>query len=54
MITKLHLKNFRGIESAAVDLAPITVLTGANNSGKSSVMYGLLVLKNLAANPNQP
>jgi len=54
LITKIHLKNFRGIESAAIDIAPITVLTGANNSGKSSVMYGLLVLKNLVANPNQP
>jgi len=48
------LSNFRGIENADIDMAPITVLTGANNSGKSSVMYGLLVLKNIFANPNQP
>jgi hypothetical protein len=54
LLTKLRLTNFRGIENANFELAPITVLTGANNSGKSTVMYGLLVLKSLLANPNQP
>jgi hypothetical protein len=54
LITKLSLKNFRGIETAEVDLAPITIITGPNNSGKSSLMYGLLALKNVVSNPNQP
>ncbi len=54
MINKLYLKNFRGIDEAELELAPITILTGANNSGKSSLMYGLLTLKNVIGNPNQP
>ncbi len=54
MITKLSMKNFRGVREAEVDLAPITVLTGANNSGKSTVMYALLTLKNILFNSNQP
>jgi hypothetical protein len=54
LINKLYLKNFRGIEEADVELAPITILTGANNSGKSTLMYGLLALKNVVSNPNQP
>ncbi|MCK4850693.1 MAG: AAA family ATPase [Phycisphaerae bacterium] len=54
MITKLHLENFRGIQKTAMDLGKITVLTGANNSGKSTAIYGLLALKNVVLNPNQP
>jgi AAA15 family ATPase/GTPase len=53
MIKKLFLKNFRGIEREEVQLGKINVLTGANNSGKSSIIYGLLALKNLVINPNQ-
>lgn len=54
MINKLYLKNFRGIAETEIDLAPMTILTGTNNSGKSSLMYGLLTLKNVVSNPNQP
>jgi predicted ATPase len=36
-----------------VPLGRITVLTGPNNSGKSSIIYGLLALKNVVLNPNQ-
>ncbi len=53
MITKLFIENFRSIEKAEMDLGKITVLTGANNSGKSSVIYSLLVLRNILTNPNQ-
>jgi predicted ATPase len=53
MITKLFIRNFRAIEDYSLDLAKITVLTGANNAGKSSVIYALLALKNVATNPNQ-
>jgi len=54
MITKVHLKNFRGIEEAEINVGKVTILTGANNSGKSSVMYALLSLRNIVSNPNQP
>jgi energy-coupling factor transporter ATP-binding protein EcfA2 len=53
MITQLHIRNFRSIKSSDLKLGKITVLTGANNSGKSSFIYALLVLKNIIDNPNQ-
>ncbi len=53
MITKLYLENFRGIRKSEVELGKITVLTGPNNSGKSSIIYGLLALKNVVLNSNQ-
>ena len=53
MITKLYLENFRGIAKNEVELGKITVLVGPNNCGKSSIIYGLLVLKNVVLNSNQ-
>lgn len=53
MIENLEVQNFRSIKSASIDLGRITVLTGANNSGKSSILYALQVLKNLIVTPNQ-
>ena len=53
MITKLYLENFRGIHKSNVELGKITVLTGPNNSGKSSIIYSLLALKNVVSNSNQ-
>ena len=43
----LHLENFRSIRDATVEIAPLTVIYGANGSGKSSLIYGLLTLKEL-------
>ncbi len=54
MITKLHLKDFRGIAESDIEIGPMTILTGANNTGKSTLAYALLVLKNIVSNPNQP
>lgn len=53
MITNLHFENFRGLAKNEVELGKITILTGPNNSGKSSIIYGLLALKNIVLNPNQ-
>jgi len=45
-ITKFGLKNFRVFkEHYDFDLAPIMVLTGPNNSGKSSLTKALLLMK---------
>jgi len=38
MIKELSIKNFRSIREATLELGRFTVLTGANNSGKSSVL----------------
>lgn len=53
MITKLEISGFRSITKQEVDLAPLTVIYGPTASGKSSLLYSLLVLKNFVANPNQ-
>ncbi len=53
MIKELTIKNFRSIREATLELGRFTVLTGANNSGKSSVLYALQVLKNVVTNPNR-
>ena len=50
---KLHIKNFRSIKQLDLELAPITVLYGHNGTGKSSVLYAPLTLKNIVLNPNQ-
>lgn len=53
MITKLSISNFRSLKDVEVPLSKINVLTGSNNSGKSSVIYALLTLMNFVRNPNQ-
>ena len=47
MYTNFTLKNFRVFdgEGACVPLRPITILTGCNNSGKSSIAKALCLLK---------
>ena len=49
----LHLENFRSIRDATVEIAPLTVIYGANGTGKSSLIYGLLTLRNFFTNPAQ-
>lgn len=49
----ISLENFRSIRDATIDLAPLTVVYGRNGSGKSSLIYGLLTLRNFLSNPNQ-
>lgn len=50
----LSIKNFRAIHDQEVELAPITVVYGANGAGKSSLLYALLTLKNAVLNSNSP
>ena len=49
----LGIKNFRSIEDATFEIAPLTVVYGPNGSGKSSLIYGLLTLRNFLTNPGQ-
>lgn len=46
MNTKFTIKNFRVFDEngATIDLKPITILTGCNSSGKSSIVKALLLL----------
>ncbi|MBI4517720.1 MAG: ATP-binding protein [Deltaproteobacteria bacterium] len=46
MLQKLTVKNFKRFrEETVIDLAPITVLVGANNSGKSTVLQALSIFQ---------
>lgn len=47
-----RIKNFRnfGKQGAEFDFSPITILTGANSAGKSSLVKSLMVLKTYLAN----
>ena len=43
---KLRLKNFRGVREGEVELGRMTVLVGANNSAKSTILEALFLLPN--------
>ncbi|MCY3936711.1 MAG: AAA family ATPase [Chloroflexi bacterium] len=46
----LAVENFRSIKIQRADFAPITVFYGANGTGKSSLLYSLLLMKNVILN----
>lgn len=45
MITKIKLKNFKIFKEEEFELAPLTLITGINGMGKSSLIQSLLLLK---------
>lgn len=52
-ISRIGFKNFRVFEQSEFDLKPITLITGANSSGKSTLFKSLLLLKqNVQNNEN--
>ena len=54
-ITKIAVKGFKSIaEECAIDICPLTILAGANSSGKSSIMQPLLMLKQTLEAPYDP
>lgn len=48
MITRLSLRNFKCFEEQSFDLAPLSLLTGLNGMGKSSVLQALLLVRQSA------
>ncbi|HEV2689743.1 MAG TPA: DUF3696 domain-containing protein [Bryobacteraceae bacterium] len=45
-ITRITVEGFKSIsEKQSIEIAPLTILAGANSSGKSSIMQPLLLLK---------
>jgi|GEM_PF-354381 energy-coupling factor transporter ATP-binding protein EcfA2 len=46
MINKLRLENFRGVKEGEIKLSPLTILVGANNSGKTTILEALFLLPN--------
>lgn len=41
LIDKIRIKNFRALQDVEIDLKPITVLVGANNAGKTTLLRAL-------------
>lgn len=48
MIEQLRIKNFRSLRDTSVDLAPLTVLVGPNDSGKTTLLHAIHSLGQLA------
>lgn len=54
-ITKIIVKGFKSIyEKQEIDIRPLTLLAGANSSGKSSIMQPVLLLKQTIEAPSDP
>lgn len=45
MITQLTLKNFKSFLNTTIDFSPLTVLTGMNASGKSTIIQAIRMVK---------
>jgi predicted ATP-dependent endonuclease of OLD family len=45
MITSIHFKNFKALDDFTIHLKDFNILTGPNNSGKSTILDGLRVLQ---------
>ena len=54
-ITKVAVNSFKSIaEECTIDICPLTIIAGANSSGKSSIMKPLLMLKQTLEAPYDP
>ena len=51
MLRKWGLSNFKSIKNADIELAPLTILTGTNSSGKSSLIQSILLIAQTLRNP---
>lgn len=52
-LESITVQNFKGIRrKAVIPLAPVTMLFGANSSGKSSILHAFLYLYELLVNKN--
>ena len=46
-IEKIYLRYFRGIIKGEVELSPLTILIGPNNTGKTSILEAILLAHGL-------
>jgi predicted ATPase len=56
MIESLHIRGYRSLELVRLPLAPLTVVTGANGTGKSNLYrcLQLLVISASSLRTDQP
>ena len=53
MIAGIRLENFKRFRDLSLKAANLTVLTGANGSGKTSVLHSLLLARQMARQPDR-
>src|SRR5205809_2119643 len=53
MFKSIRLRNFKSWKDGQVPLAPLTILLGLNNTGKSSILHAILALKQTAQDAAQ-
>lgn len=53
MITKIRLKNFKRFRELSLRTTDLTVLTGSNGAGKTSVLHSLLLARQMARQPER-
>ncbi len=54
MISHIHIHNFKAHANTDLDIAPLTIMTGINGMGKSSVTQALLLLRDSATDSSYP
>ena len=53
MIAQIRLENFKRFHNLTLNTANLTVLTGANGAGKTSVLHSLLLARQIARQPGR-
>ena len=53
MIAEIRLENFKRFRDLSLKAANLTVLTGANGAGKTSVLHSLLLARQMARQPDR-
>jgi predicted ATPase len=54
-ITRISVKGFKSLaDECSIEIRPLTILAGANSSGKSSIMQPLLMMKQTLEAPYDP
>lgn len=53
MIAEIHLKNFKRFLDLKLKTQNLTVLTGGNSSGKTSILHSLLLVRQIVRDPNK-
>ncbi len=53
MITEIHLENFKRFRDLSLTCKALTVLTGANGAGKTSILHALLLARQISRQPTR-
>ena len=52
MLTNIRLRNFKAFKDTGdISIAPLTVLTGPNSSGKSAIIRAMMALRQTVERP---